>query len=634
MAEWCTFYLRFLIKGGLILILKMCGIVGIVSDREIVEKLFKGLSNLEYRGYDSVGMSIINGGGFEIKKGAGKLDEVNEKLDFSKLSGKIGLGHCRWSTHGGATDNNAHPHVDCTGKISIVHNGIIENYSELKEMLIKQGHKFYSETDTEVIAHLIEEHLKNKKNRIEDAVRIALSGLDGSYALGILFSDEPEKLIGARNESPLILGIGSNENFIASDVPSILSYTKKIVYLDDKEIAVLTRSDFKVLGLDGNERKKEMHAITWSAEAAEKQGFKHFMLKEIYEQPSAIADTLLERLHGSDVEFEEEFKFTDDDLMQIKRIEIIACGTSWHAGLVAEFMFEELAKIPTEVEYASEFRYRHPLLDKETLVIAISQSGETADTLAALKEAKKQGVKTLAVCNVMGSSMTRIADSVIYTRAGPEIGVASTKAFTTQLAVLYLLTILLSRIRKTLNEEQIESMMQGIRKIPLQLQSVLDEDKEIIKCAELYHQKLNSMYLGRGVNFPIALEGALKLKEVSYIHAEGYPAAEMKHGPIALIDKNMPVVFIAPHDVYSYKKVLGNIEEVKARGGIIIAVATEGDKEIPKKANHTIFIPKTLYTLSSILAVVPLQLLAYHIADKLGHNPDLPKNLAKSVTVE
>lgn len=613
-------------------IFDMCGIVGVVSNKGVSQKLLTGLSNLEYRGYDSVGMCFLYNKNFNIKKGVGKLEEVNKKVNFLRFPGRIGIAHCRWSTHGGVTEKNAHPHVDCKNRISVVHNGIIENYSELKDELLKKGHKFYSQTDTEVIAHLIEEYLKN--NNVENALRTALNKIEGSYALGILFADEPEKLFAARNESPLIIGIGNNENFIASDVPSILSYTNKIIYLEDREIAVLTKNEYRVFDLNGLEKKKKIHVINWSAEAAQKGGYRHFMLKEIYEQPRAIADTLNERIRNSDIVFEKEFNLTEDFLKKIKRIVIAACGTSWHSALVGEFMFEELAKIPTEIEYASEFRYRHPLLDKNTLFIAISQSGETADTIAALKEAKKHGLKTLAICNVMGSSITRISDGVIYTRAGPEIGVASTKAFTTQVAVLYLLTILISKLRKALNETQIKNMVEGIRRLPLQLQSVLDEDDEILKCAELYHNHPNSLYLGRGVNFPIALEGALKLKEVSYMHAEGYPAAEMKHGPIALIDKKMPVVVIAPHDVYTYKKVLGNIEEVNARGGIIIAIATEGDREIPKKAKHTIFIPKTLYTLSSILAVVPLQLLAYHIADKLGRDVDRPRNLAKSVVVE
>lgn len=610
----------------------MCGIVGVVSGKEVNQKLFDGLSNLDYRGYDSVGMCFIDGNRFKIKKGVGKLEDVHRRVNFLRFNGNIGIAHCRWSTHGGVTEKNAHPHVDCTNRISVVHNGIIENYSELKEELLRKGHKFYSQTDTEVIAHLIEDNLDGRS--IEEATRVALNKLEGSYALGILNVDEPDKLVAARNETPLIIGVGKDENFIASDVPSILNYTNKIIYLEDKEIAVLTKNGLKIFDLDGFERKKRIHTIKWNKEAAQKGGYKHFMLKEIHEQPNAIADTLNERLQDNDVVFEKEFRLKDGYLKNVKKIVIIACGTSWHSGLIGKFMLEELAKIPTDVEYASEFRYRHPLVDKNTLVIAISQSGETADTIAALKEAKKLGVKTLSVCNVMGSSITRVSDGVIYTRAGPEIGVASTKAFTTQLAVLYLLTMLLAKLRKTLNEGQIKSMIEGVRKIPLQLQSVLQEDSEILKCAEMFSKKSNSLYLGRGVNFPIALEGALKLKEVSYIHAEGYPAAEMKHGPIALIDRNMPVMFIAPHDVFTYKKILGNIEEVKARGGIIIAIATEGDKEIPKKAKHTIFIPKTLYTLSSILSVVPLQLLAYHIADKLGRDVDKPRSLAKTVTVE
>ena len=610
----------------------MCGIVGVVSGRDVNEKLYNGLKNLEYRGYDSVGMCFVDNGKFIIKKGVGKLEHVHSKINLLNFPGSIGIGHCRWSTHGGVTENNAHPHVDCQNKLSIVHNGIIENFSELKDELLGKGHNFYSETDTEVIVHLIEEELKTR--RIKDAIIHALKKIEGTYALGILYANEPDKLFAARNESPLIIGVGKNENFIASDVPSILSYTNKVVYMEDREIAILTKENFKVFDLDGKESRKNIHKISWSKDAAEKGGYKHFMLKEIYEQPRAIADTLNGRLTEENVAFEKELGLGKDFLKRVERIIIVGCGTSWHAGLVGQFMFEELAKIPTEVEYASEFRYRHPLYDKETLVIGISQSGETADTIAALKEAKKHGIKTLTICNVVGSSMTRIADGVIYTRAGPEIGVASTKAFTTQLAVLYLFTIFLSKLRNSLNKDQIRNMIIAIKKLPMQMPSVLHEDDEIMKCAELYHRKLNSLYLGRGVNFPIALEGALKLKEVSYIHAEGYPAAEMKHGPIAMIDNNMPVVFVVPHDSFTHKKVLGNIEEVKARGGIIIAIATEGDAEIAKKADHTIFIPKTLYTLSSILAVIPLQLLAYHIADKLHREIDKPKNLAKVVTVE
>ena len=609
----------------------MCGIVGCIGNGEAYPILLKGLKNLEYRGYDSAGFAVINSG-IVIEKDIGKIEDVEKKIDLSMLKGCTGLAHCRWATHGSVTKNNAHPHADCSNKIVIVHNGIIENYTQLKEQLIKKNHVFSSETDTEVIAHLIEEH--HKISSFEDSVRSALKEVQGSYALGVICSEEPEKLIAARNESPLIIGKGSNGMFIASDIPALLEHTNEFIYLHDREIALLTKNSIGVFDLDGNKKDFKINRISWSREDAEKGGYKHFMLKEIYEQPRAITETLNGRLKNGNVVFEEEINISDEEILKIENVKIIGCGTSWHAALIGKFMFEELAKIPTDVEYASEFRYRSPILNPNTIVIAISQSGETADTIAALKEAKKLGVKTIAICNARGSSITRVADGVIYTRAGPEIGVASTKAFTTQLAVLYLLTILFSKIRKTLNDKQLKDMIDGIRKIPLQMASVLNEDMEIMNCAELYHKKTNSLYLGRGVNFPIALEGALKLKEVSYMHAEGYPAAEMKHGPIALIDENMPVVFIAPHDIYTHSKILGNIEEVKARGGIVIAIATEGDSEIPKKADHTIFIPKTLYTLSSMLAVIPLQLLAYHIADKLGKDIDKPRNLAKSVVVE
>lgn len=609
----------------------MCGIIGVISSDDVNSKLFSGLLSLEYRGYDSVGMCTIENGAFILRKGVGKVQEVDHKIQLSSMKGKVGIAHCRWGTHGRITTENAHPHTDDKRKISLVHNGIIENYSELKEFLKEKGHKFESETDSEVVAHLIGEFYKNIP--IEEAVRKALEKVEGSYALGVLSLSEPDKLVAVRNESPLIMGMGKKENFIASDVPAILDYTKKIIYLEDREIAVLRKDGYTITDYFGKQIKKKTHTISWGKEAAKKGGFAHFMLKEIHEQPKAVTDTLNGRLQNGGVVFE-KLKLNSKEIRDFQRIVIIACGTSWHSSLVGEFMLEELVKIPVEVEYASEFRYRNPIMGKNTLVIAISQSGETADTNAALKEAKKLGATTLGICNVVGSSMTRISDHTIYTRAGPEIGVASTKAFTTQLVVLYLLTILFAKERKSANNQQISDMISGIRKIPLQIQSVLEEDKEIVNCAKLYHKKTNSLYLGRGVNFPVALEGALKLKEVSYIHAEGYPAAEMKHGPIALIDEEMPVVVIAPEDVYTYTKILGNIEEVKARGGIVIAIATEGDKEIPKKADHTIYIPKSLYTLSSVLASIPLQLLAYHIATMRGKDPDKPRNLAKAVTVE
>ena len=609
----------------------MCGIMGYIGDKEASSILIRGINNLEYRGYDSVGISTLSNSHISTLKDVGKVDEVRKRLDFEAMEGSIGLAHTRWATNGKPSKENAHPHADCKNEISVVHNGIIENYSELKEMLVSKGHLFKSETDTEVIAHLIEEFYDES---LKEAANKAINQIKGSYALGIISSKEPDKIIAARNESPLIVGVGKGEMFIASDVPAVMEHTKDVIYINDGELAVLTKGDVEISDLNGGRKDKKVFTIEWTKETAQKGGYEHFMLKEIYEQPRAIAETVNGRVRNNDVVFENEFRISNNELKSIKKTVIVACGTSWHASLVGEFMFEELAKIPTEVEYASEFRYRHPIVDSNTLVIAISQSGETADTIAALRKANEMGAKTLAVCNVMGSSITRVAGSTIYTKAGPEIGVASTKALTTQLAVLYLLTIKLSKLRNALNDGQIESMINGIRKIPIQMQSVLDENKEILKCAELYYNKTNSLYLGRGVNFPIALEGALKLKEVSYIHAEGYPAAEMKHGPIALIDSNMPVVFVAPHDAYTHSKILGNVEEVKARGGIVITIATEGDKEIKEKSDHIIYIPKTLYTLSSMLAVVPLQLLAYHIAVKLGRDVDRPRNLAKAVTVE
>lgn len=609
----------------------MCGIIGIVSDRNVSEMLLESIKKLEYRGYDSVGMVVCSGNSICIKKDIGKIDEVNKKVDFSDLNGNTGLAHSRWATHGGVTKENAHPHTDCKGEISIVHNGIIENYSELKEELIKKGHKFKSETDTEVIAHLIED---NYKGDIKEAVIKALNKIDGSYGLGVISSKEPDKLIAARNESPLIIGVGENENFIASDVPAILSHTKKIIYLDNKEVAMLSKEKVSVFNLGGEEIKKEINEIDWNAEMAEKQGYEHFMLKEIYEQPRVITEALNGRIQNGNVNLDGELNLDNGNLSKIKRIIIVACGTSWHAALAGEFMIEELAKIPVEVEYASEFRYRHPIIEDGTLVMAISQSGETADTLAAIREAKQKGAKILSIINVKGSSIDRESDSVLYTHAGPEIGVASTKAFTTQLTVLYLFTLHLCALRGTLDEGKIKDLVSHLRKLPLQLETVLNNDEGIKKLAELYYTKSHALYLGRGVNYPIALEGALKLKEISYIHAEGYPAAEMKHGPIALIDKEMPVIFVAPKDIFTYKKVLSNIEEVKARGGIIIAIATEGDKEIKRIVDHVIYIPKNLYTLSSILAVVPLQLLAYYIAKKRGCDIDKPRNLAKAVVVE
>jgi len=608
----------------------MCGIVGYIGSRKASPILLSGLKKLEYRGYDSAGVCTINNKDVLIKKDIGKIEEIDKKINLGNLEGDIGISHCRWATHGKVSKENAHPHTDCSGKIAIVHNGIIENYNELKKELEKKGHKFKSETDTEVIAHLIEE---NYDGDLKEAVLKALKKLGGSYALGVIHSDF-DGLIAARNESPLIVGVGKDENFISSDVPAILEHTKKVIYLDNEEIAVLGKDRVEIFDLDGNKKEKKIEEIEWNAEQAQKQGYKHFMLKEIFEQPQAITETISGRLEDSDVLIKDEIGLSEGEIKGIKRIIIVACGTSWHSGLVGEFMIEELVDIPVEVEYASEFRYRDPIVDKDTLVIAISQSGETADTLAALREAKKKGAKIISIVNVKGSSIDRESDSVIYTRAGPEIGVASTKAFTSQLVVLYLITVYFGKVKGLLPEEQVKNRVRDLRKLPLQMQSVL-EDKDYIKLhAKKFYEKKNALYLGRGVNFPIALEGALKLKEISYIHAEGYPAAEMKHGPIALIDKEMPVVVIVTKDNRTYKKVLSNIEEVKSRGGVVIAIETKGDEEVKKIVNHNLYVPENSYILTPILAVIPLQLLAYYIADLRGCNIDKPKNLAKSVTVE
>jgi glucosamine--fructose-6-phosphate aminotransferase (isomerizing) len=608
----------------------MCGIVGVISNREVSKILLDSIRKLEYRGYDSVGMVCCDKSNVCVKKDIGKINEVDKKVNFTQLKGNVGLAHSRWATHGKTTKENAHPHTDCTGEISIVHNGIIENYNELKSGLEKKGHEFKSETDTEIIVHLIEE---NYKGDLKDAVLKALQKLDGSYALGVIHPEHDE-LIAARNESPLVIGVGKEENFISSDVPAILEYTKKVVYMGNNEVAVLTKNDYQIFDLDGNKKEKKVETIEWNAEQAKKQGFKHFMLKEIFEQPRAITETINGRLEDSDVLIKDEIDLSEEEIKNIKRIIIVACGTSWHAGLVGEFMLEELAKIPVEVEYASEFRYRDPIVDKDTIVIAISQSGETADTLAALREAKKKGAKIVSIANVKGSSIVRESDSVVYTHAGPEIGVASTKAFTSQLVVLYLITVYFGKVRRLLTVENVRRRVSYLRKLPLQIQSVLENCEYIKLHAEKFYKNKNALYLGRGINYPIALEGALKLKEVSYIHAEGYPAAEMKHGPLALIDKEMPVIFIATKDNRTYKKVLSNIQEVKSRGGVVIAIETKGDKEVKKIVDHNFHIPHNSYILNPILAAIPLQLLAYYIADKNGCDIDKPRNLAKSVTVE
>ncbi len=602
-----------------------------ISYRKVSSLLLEAIKKLEYRGYDSVGMACLHEGSLEIRKDIGKIADVDSKVDFTSMEGTSGLAHSRWSTHGAATKINAHPHSNMEKSISLVHNGIIENHHELREMLVKKGYQFSSQTDTEVIVHLIDSYYRGD---LREAVSLALKKIDGSYSIGLLCSQHPDILIAARKDSPLIIGIGKKENFIASDVPAILSYTKKVIYLENEEIAVVKRDSAQVFDLDGKERKKEVHMIKWSTEKAEKRGYDHFMLKEIYEQPDVISETVEGRIGDESIDLSSEMKMSAADIKGIKRIIIVACGTSWHAGLIGEFMIEELAKIPVEVEYASEFRYRDPILERETLVVAISQSGETADTLAAIREAKKKKAKILSIVNVVGSSIARESDMVLYTKAGPEIGVASTKAFTSQLVVLYLMTVYIGAVNGSIVTDQVKNRVRDIRLIPMQIRSILEEADHVELHAKKFFTKENALYLGRGINYPIALEGALKLKEVSYIHAEGYPAAEMKHGPIALIDKNMPVVVVATQDNRTYKKVLSNIQEVKARGGVVIAIETKGDTETKKYVDHNIYVPKNSYILSPLLASIPLQLFAYYIALLRKHDPDMPKNLAKSVTVE
>ncbi len=611
----------------------MCGIIGITSTRPVAAKLAQGVRRLEYRGYDSVGVATLADNGIELRKGVGKVDQVDAELDFASAPGITGIAHCRWGTHGGITQANAHPHVAPGGRIAIVHNGIIENFLELKEQLLAEGAQFLSETDTEVVVHLIERALK-VADSLEEAVHVATAQIVGSYALGVVCLDEPDKLIATRNESPLVVGFGEDEHLIASDVAALLEHTKTVVYLDNREVAVLTPGSCSIFDPHGEKIDKPRHEIDWDVEAAEKAGYEHYMLKEIFEQPAKITDTIRPRLRDHEVVFEPDTGITADILRGVDRVVFLACGTSWHAAMVGEFLFEELAKVPAEVEYASEFRYRNTPIPPGTLLVAISQSGETADTNAALEEAVRRGNRTLAICNVRGSSMTRIAAHTIHTHAGPEIGVASTKAFTTQLAALYLLTIGMAQAKGSLSQQQIDTMIMGLREIPQKMERVLDQAGEIQNIAKQMTSRSNAIYLGRGAHFPIALEGALKLKEISYIHAEGYPAAEMKHGPIALIDKQMPVIVIAPQDKLTYQKTLGNIEEVKAREGTVIAIATEGDEVIPRLADFTIFVPETLYSLGPLMSVLPLQLLSYHVAELRGCDVDKPRNLSKVVTVE
>ena len=609
----------------------MCGIIGYIGPRETKEVLLEGLRRLEYRGYDSAGIALYHEGKVVIRRSTGKLRELEKKTAGEHFSGNIGIGHTRWATHGRPSEANAHPHK--AGGVVVVHNGIIENYLGLKAALTREGHTFKSETDTEILSHLIQSNLF-KGLSFEEAVRQALLQVQGSYAVAVLYEGEKDKMIAARKESPLILGLGQGEYFVASDIPAILPYTRKMIFLEDGEMAVLEPDSFRLSTLWGEERKRAPKDILWDPVTAEKGGYKHFMLKEIFEQPRAVTDTIRGRisLEEGDVSLLES-GLTPKALKDIRRVVIVACGTSSHAALVGKFMIEEIARMPVEVDLGSEFRYRDPLIGPQDLLLAISQSGETTDTLAAFREGKEKKARTLAICNVVDSSLARQSEGLFYTHAGPEIGVASTKAFTCQIVGLFLLAIKLGLTRETLAPKEAKNLLENLTKIPHQLQKVLELNEAIVVLAKKYMNARDFLYLGRGVNYPIALEGALKLKEISYIHAEGYPAGEMKHGPIALIDEEVPVVVLAPKGK-TYEKILSNIEEVRARGGKVIALANPGSEEIASKAQDVLWIPESHHLLMPILFNVPLQLLAYNIAVLKGTDVDQPRNLAKSVTVE
>ena len=601
------------------------------KNNNVGEILIEGLKRLEYRGYDSAGLAIIRDGSLVWEKTPGKIHLLEEKLKGVDISGNVGIAHTRWATHGEPNRQNAHPHFDCSGTIALIHNGIIENYQTLKKSLMNEDHEFVTETDTEVLVHLIEKY--HEKNSLEDAVQRALELVEGTYGILVVSSKEPGKIVGARNGSPVVVGIGDDECFIASDVAAILKHTRQVIYLEDQQMIVATEDGFVTKTIEDEHVEHEIQEVDWDLEMIEKGGFPHFMLKEIFEQPDTIMNAMRGRLieHTGDARLG-GLSMNEKELRRVRRIVLIGCGTSWHAALIGEYMIEEQARIPVEVEYASEFRYRNPVMDDGTLAFVISQSGETVDTLAALREAEKRGVTSMGICNVVGSTIARESQGGVYIHAGPEIGVASTKAFTSQITVLSLLSLMLGRMRDISMAEG-QEIVRAMKALPEQVESILQSNDEIKKIAEEYYGHNNFLYLGRGPNYPVALEGALKLKEISYVHAEGYPAAEMKHGPIALIDENMPVVFICPKD-NAYQKIVGNLCEVKARKGKIIAITNEGNKEVTDMADHAIFIPKTLDFLYPVLAVVPLQLLAYHIAVLRDCNVDQPRNLAKSVTVE
>ena len=608
----------------------MCGIVGYIGPRSPLEVLLEGLRRLEYRGYDSAGVAVFHKGRIEIRRVEGKIAKLAELVKGEKFDGHVGIGHTRWATHGRPSETNAHPHL--AGRVAVVHNGIIENYLALKKELQSAGRQFISETDTEVIAHLVDEELRAGKS-LPEAVREGLKRLKGSYAVCFLVEGE-ERLVAARMESPMVIGIGDGEYFAASDVPAVLPYTRDFLFLEDGDIALISPEGVSIFDLQGRERTPPQRRVDWSPAMAEKEGYKHFMLKEIHEQPRAVTDTLRGRVLEEEGEvFLEDFPLTDEEVRELERVLFVACGTSWHAALIGEYLMETLARLPARAEIASEFRYRDPVGDSRTLLVAISQSGETADTIAGVREGKKRGFRTLSICNVLESTISRETEGVIYTHAGPEIGVASTKAFTAQLAALQLLALYTGRRRGVISQQELKGHIRSLKRIPHLMEEVLKAEGEIQRIARGHVHYKDFLYLGRGISYPVALEGALKLKEISYIHAEGYPAGEMKHGPIALIDEDMPVVIVAPED-HTYEKTLGNIEEVKSRSGRVIALVNYGDSRIREQADEVIRVPHTPPLLSPFVTTLPLQLLAYHIADFLGTDVDQPRNLAKSVTVE
>jgi glucosamine--fructose-6-phosphate aminotransferase (isomerizing) len=611
----------------------MCGIIGYAGTRDVVPVLIGGLKKLEYRGYDSAGIAVVDGSRVDVVRAEGKLSNLEAKLSAKPLSGTFGMGHTRWATHGKPNENNAHPHRDCTGAIVVIHNGIIENFLPLKQRLQKAGHEFKTETDTEVVAHLIEENMKDGTKFVEAATK-TLKELEGHYALVIIDGNEPGTIVAAKQGPPLVVGLGDNENIVASDVAPLLAYTRDIIYLEDGEYAVVDQKNVSLFNEKDEKVERAPKRILWDAVMAEKEGYRHYMLKEIHEQPRAVRDTFIGRMFEESGEiFFNDLQFTPDEWAKITKVHVIACGTSWHSGLVGKFLLEDAARIPIEVDYGSEYRYRNPIIDESTLVIGVTQSGETADTIAGMQEAKKRGAKLVAICNVIGAAATRMSDGVIYTNAGPEIGVASTKAFTTQLTAFYLLSLYIRQLRGGDLDDR-RYAMHELSVIPHKIEDILaKQEKHIEALAHKYSKSQDFLFLGRGVHYPIALEGALKLKEISYIHAEGYPAGEMKHGPIALIDENLPVVAIATHSPV-YDKVVSNLQEVKARDGKLIVICDEGDDAVKALADDVIEIPWTIEPLQPILTVVPTQLLAYYIALRRGCDVDQPRNLAKSVTVE